>query len=502
MKFTKITNSSETGTLNPHWDGWLQERFPGHFAQISTVNTLRLKNSIRDVARFLLGSVPYDIEEICKKLPVPPQGVSDEKFLLGYDNDEGHVPGIVDTNSTIQEYINKYPNHWEIVKKCLSLWRSKGRHAAGYVISNEPIAEFIPVTEVGGVKVLDFTGPEVESVGGIKYDFLVVNAVNDVQSCIQLIQKRHMGGQLKEQKINGVLVPGLRIIPDKNGNVHDIWELPQDPEVFKDIDDGKVETVFQLDSASARQWLQYFKGIIHGISDMAIFTALDRPGPLDYMVQDPDNPSQQINMLVEYSRRAKGKAGSEEIVKELDTLCPETKGIMIYQESLMKVYQYFTGCTLAEAEEFRGNVGKKKKDKIEKAYKLFMERAVSKVSADSAQRVWDSIITFSKYGFNCLDQDQEVLTENGPKAIKNLVEGDKVASLNPETDQIEYTPCDVWQTGEKEIFEVTLEDGTTICGTKDHKFLYKGVWVTLNDLIFIGEVQTYEDKNTETKNQL
>lgn len=500
MKFTKITNSSETGTLKPHWDGWLQERFPGHFAQISTVNTLRLKNSIRDVARFLLGNVPYDIEEICKKLPIPPQGVSDEKFLFGYDTDEGHIPGIVDTNIVIQEYINKYPNHWEIVKNCLSLWRSKGRHAAGYIISNEPIDEFIPTTQVSGVKVVDFTGPECEGAGAVKMDFLVVNAVNDVQKCIQLVQDRHFSEPPKDQKIDGLLVPSLRIVPaDKN---RDIWDLPKDPEVFKDIDEGKVETVFQLDSASARQWLQYFKGVINSIDDMAVFTALDRPGPLDYMVQDPDNPSQQINMLVEYSRRAKGKEGSNDIVKELDTLCSDTKGIMIYQESLMKVYQYFTDCTLAEAEEFRGNVGKKKKDKIEKAYKLFMERAVSKVSKDSAQRVWDSIITFSKYGFNCLDQDQEVLTENGPKAIKNLVKGDRVASLNLKTDRIEYTSCDAWQTGEKEVFEVTLEDGTIICGTKDHKFLYKGVWVTLNDLIFMGEVQTHEDKNTETKNQL
>lgn len=506
MKFTQITNTSEFGTLKPHWNGWLQERFPGHFAQIGTINTLRLKNSVRDVARFLLGSVPPEIEYLCKGFPVPPQGVSDEKFLFGYDTDEGHIPGRVETDTNLQEYIKKYPDHWKIVVNCLALWRSRGRHAAGYVISNEPIDEFIPTSQVGGVKVLDYTGPECEAAGAIKYDFLVVNSVRDVQSCVQLVQNRHLGGMPKDQKLNGLLVPGLRIVPDKEGKLHDIWDLPQDPEVFKDLDAGKVETVFQFDSGSARQWLKYFKGIINSISDMAVFTALDRPGPLDYLVKNPDNPTEQINMLVEYSRRAKGLKGSEDIVKELDTLCAETKGIMIYQESLMRVYQYFTGCTLAEAEEFRGNVGKKKKDKIEKAYKLFMERAVAKVSRESAQRVWDSIITFSAYGFNrCLSTDTPISDSFGRvKKLSQFKPGDDVIyGRDSNGELIDTKVVALHDHGVLPGFEVTFTDGYSVICSINHKFLtskgqqplykilYENLWIVslgYNEYVQIAKI--------------
>lgn len=400
MKIKAITNSSKDGTLEPHWPGWLQTRFSDHFAQIGTINTLRLSSSVRDVARAVMGSVPPDIERMCKAFIRPPQGVSDQAFIFGYDTDEGHVSGSIEIDKALQEYILKYPDQWELAKDSLSLWRSKGRHAAGYVISNEPIDELIPTITVDGTKVLDFTGPQVEACGAIKMDFLVVNCVKDVQLAIKTIQERYLGGSPKDCMINNLLVPSARIIPDRKGVLCDIWDLPQDPEVFRDLDLGKVETVFQFDSKSARQWLKYFNGIVHNVSDMAIFTALDRPGPLDYFVSNPDNPASKINMLVEYSRRARGLNGSPDIVKDLDVLCKETKGVMVYQESLMKVYQYFTDCTLAEAEEFRGNVGKKKKDKIDKAYGLFMERASLKVDKETAQGIWDSIITWSKYGFN------------------------------------------------------------------------------------------------------
>jgi len=400
MKLKTITNSSKNGTLVPYFPGWLEERFPGHYAQIGTVNTLKLKMAVKDVARFKLGFVPPDIEQLSKGFVMPPQGVNDHKFIMGYEVNGEHVPGSIQSDKNLQEYIKKYPDHWEIVKEALSLWRSRGRHAAGYVISNEPIDEFIPTSKVSDVKVLDFTGPECEGVGAIKYDFLVVNSLLDIQEACRIIQTRYLKDEGLKFIINGKPVPRIRVIPDKDGNLMDIWDLPPDEAVFKDISDLKTETIFQFDSASARKWLKYFQGSIHSVNDLAIFTALDRPGPLDYFVSNPDSPSEKHNMLVEYSRRAKGLLGSPDVVKELDMLCPDTKGIMVFQESLMKVYQYFTECSDTESDEFRANVGKKKKDKIDQAYSVFMERAVNKVSKETAQAVWESLVTWAKYGFN------------------------------------------------------------------------------------------------------
>ena len=84
MKFTKITKTSKNGEIPSFFPGWLEERFKNHYAQIGTINTLKLKNSCRDVARFKLGSVPPDIEKLAKGFLVPPQGVSDKSFILGY----------------------------------------------------------------------------------------------------------------------------------------------------------------------------------------------------------------------------------------------------------------------------------------------------------------------------------------------------------------------------------------------------------------------------------
>jgi hypothetical protein len=399
MKIKAITRTSESGALPAHFPGWLEERFSGHYAQIGTLNTLKLKNAVRDVARALLGRVPPDIEYLAKGFIVPPQGVNDKKFVLGYNTDEGYVSGSIETDKNLQEYISKYPDHWDLVLNSLSLWKSKGRHAAGYVISNEPIDEFIPTTTTSGIKTLEFSGPDAEAVGAIKMDFLTVNCLKDVQEATRLIQTRICGKTPDDTTINGLKVPGVRIVPGVDGRLWDLWDLPQDKDVFDDIYLGKVETVFQLDSNSARRWLPYFKGIFNSEEDLSLFTALDRPGPLEYFVTNPDCPSTKHNMLVEYARRAQGKKGSQDIVKELDTLCAETKGVMVYQESLMKVYRYFTDCTAIEAEEFRRMIGKKKKEKVEKAYSHFMEKASEKVGKEAAQDVWDSITTWSSYGF-------------------------------------------------------------------------------------------------------
>jgi|WetSurMetagenome_2_1015567.scaffolds.fasta_scaffold12484_2 DNA polymerase III alpha subunit len=450
MKFTKITNSSKGGTLNPYFPGWLQERYGDCFAQISVMTTLRLKNACKDVARALLGSVPQDVEDWCKRFEMPPQGVSDIKFILGYDNDEGHQQGSIERDQALQAYIAKYPKHWDIVKNALALPRQRGRHASAFIIASEPISDFIPITTVSGIKVTAFTGPEVEAVGGLKMDFLVVNAIADLQKAVELICKKRLCELQQELEsidkeivessrvgllgdkiaaltarrerilseistlknatyIDGRKVPAHRLVIDPRTNRFvDIWNLPNDQEVFGDISNGRTETVFQFNTTGAVRWLTYFNHkrpdgtpAINSIEAMAIFTALDRPGPLDYQVSNPDAPSQKHNIMVEYARRVRGLRGSADILPLFDTMLPKTNSLMVFQEDLQRVYQELTGCTGSEAEEFRSNIAKKKKEKVDKAYKFFMERVAPKLGEEQALAVWQSLAAFGQYGFNC-----------------------------------------------------------------------------------------------------
>lgn len=397
MKISKITNSSKEGTLKPYFEGWLKERFGDHFAQISVVTTLKLKNAVKDVHRAKDGYVSTHIEELVKRFEVAPQTVNDNRFIFGYTSDDGAiVQGSIERDKALQEYVKTYPEHWEIVKMCISLPRQRGRHASAFLVSNRPVHEFIPLTTVSGVRVTAFTGPEVESVGGLKMDWLVINSLNDIQNCLKNIKEStgHTGGY------DEVLDP----VSQKIVNV---WDLPEDQAVFKDISQGNTESVFQFCTPSAKQWLAHFNfnrpdgtPAINSIAAMSAFTALDRPGPLDYFVTDPNNPETKHNMLVEYARRVRGMDRSKDIPEIVNRLCEKDYGIMIYQESLKRVYETITGCSGVEAEEFRINVGKKKIDKIEKAYPFFMERASKIVDPKTAQEVWDSLLCWGKYGFN------------------------------------------------------------------------------------------------------
>jgi len=388
--------------------GWLKERFGDHYAQISVDTTLKLKSSIKDVARFRHGRVPEDVEELTKKMPVPPQGVADSDFVFGYESPDGEfVPGVIDTDPSIQEYIRKYPKDWELVKLALGLARAKGRHACGYIISNVPVQNIIPTTEVSGIRVTQFDSRDVEGAGGVKMDFLVITVLKTISDAIAIIQKRKLGKVLSHEDrftLGGRAVPGHRVVP-LGEEKHDIWDLPEDQNVFKDICEGRVETVFQFDAPAARAGLKEFdyykpgtnRKALDSIEALAAFTALDRPGPLDAFVENEDGT--RHNMLVEFARRARGEApvGALPIFQQH---LPETHGVMAFQEQLQKMYQLLTGCTGSEAEEFRSNVAKKKHDKIMKAYPFFVERAKEQLGEEGAKHVFEFFSSWGQYGFN------------------------------------------------------------------------------------------------------
>jgi len=394
-------------------NGWLKKRFGECFAQISVDSKMRLRSSVRDVCRVMHGHVSEAIENLTKQFENAPQGVSDAEFVFGYEGPEGWVDGSIETDEALKTFVNLYPKEWDAVKKCLGVPRHKGRHACGYIIANEPVKTFIPLTKISGVTVTQYTTESVEAVGGVKMDFLSVNSLKDISDCIKLAQEGV--GVPSNLIIKGKKVPSIRLVPLKDNmrfpeskdRFADIWDLPEDQDVFNDICEGRTETVFQFNTPSAIQWLEHFNRVkgydeydeihktIDSVDAMADFTALDRPGPLDAYIETERG---KHNMLVEYAKRAAGEK-HHGTLPLFDELLPETYGILTYQEQLQNLYQHLTGCTGAEAEEFRRNVAKKKKSKIEAAYPFFMEHATEKIG-DEAQGVWDFLQTWASYGFN------------------------------------------------------------------------------------------------------
>lgn len=285
-------------------------------------------------------------------------------------------------------------------------------HNCAFVIADRPIKEFIPLTKVGGVTCTQYTAPSVEAAGGVKMDFLVVNSLGDIRDAISMIQQRFKGSIPDSVVLDGRLVPKHRLVPLPKADptappeqvFADVWSLPEDQNVFREVAEGKTASVFQFNTPGAVQWLAHFnhwkdgeRKAIDSIEAMSAFTALDRPGPLDAYVETADG--RRHNMLVEYARRARGETphGSHPVFMEL---FPETFGVLTYQEQLQRAYRELTGCTGAEAEEFRTGVAKKKMDKVLKAYPSWMERVGAKIGEESAKAIWDTFVTWGQYGFN------------------------------------------------------------------------------------------------------
>jgi len=383
--------------------GWLFTEFGERAAAIATKTTMRLKSTIKDAMRSRYGEVAYDIQVLCKNLPDPPQGVTDEDFLWGYvSEDEKEVKGLWEESKPLREFAEREPQVWEVVKKAIGLTKGFSRHASAFLVSEIPIKEFIPTMVVSGVRTTQYNMTGVEARGGLKMDFLGLSTLNDLEDCINSVQARTTGLITEAATLDEIKVPAHFLVPFKK-QLHSIWDLPEEVEVFRDLCRGDTETVFQLSTASAIKWLREFKNpledgtpAINTKEGIATFTALDRPGPLDAFVQTDDE--KQINMLQEYARRARGMEPTGEI-KALSSLLKESFGILIFQESLQRVYQELTGCDGIKATEFRTNIAKKKMDKVEAAYPFFMENASPKVGRAEAEKIFQNLKVFGRYGF-------------------------------------------------------------------------------------------------------
>lgn len=389
--------------------GWLQERFAGHVARISTNNTLRLRSTVQDVSRVVHGEVLPEVFKLTKKFPKVPQGIKDIDFVFGYRDADGNpIKGAIETDEAIMEYVRRFPAEWNIVRQALGITRQKSQHACAFVITNEPVANFIPTAILAdGTRITEYVNsaedPAVEDSGGVKMDFLQLKTLRDIQGALKLIQPR-LGYTPKDERINGLRVPGIRVVPflrnDGVLDLYDVWDLPEDQEVFKDICYGDTVTVFQFGTPGARQWMENFvtngKHALTSVEHISAFTALDRPGPLDASVQDGGT---KRNMLEEFAARARGEKpiGNMPV---LDRELPETHGVITYQEQLQHIFVKVGQTTAEQGDEFRVHVSKKKMEQVLKDKAVFMPGAVKTLGESEANRLWNMLETFGQYGFN------------------------------------------------------------------------------------------------------
>lgn len=364
--------------------GLLKRLLGDKYAQISTRGNLRLKSSVQNVARkFYDGIVPEDIMKFSNNLSAPPQGVSDKDYVFGFsDSDGNHHKGLVEIDESLQDYVSKYPEQWQVVSEMLGVGKSYGRHASGFCLADIPIAEIVPTMMVKGHgPVTQYEAKEVESAGLIKYDFLVVNQLLDIENCIKLINSKN-GDDFDVEHFR------------HNGEKLFVWDLPQDdPAVKSLVKRGDLSTVFQVHTQSMRPFMLAIQP--SNIRDFAIVLALVRPGPLDFV-----DPKTGRNMAEEYVERRRGRSSPD--IPALASELPETYGVIAYQEQISTIAKNIGKMSGERAEILRDNMCKKRAKQLLQMKPEFMAGAIESVGKETAETIWNQMETFAQYGFSVI----------------------------------------------------------------------------------------------------
>lgn len=350
-------------------------------AQVGTHSTIGLKQALQDASRAIYGKVTPEVYGLNQSLKSAPQGLSTVKWLYGYTDDDGiNHPGYMYENEKLNTFLKQHDRVANLVEQMVGIERQFGRHAGGFVVADKPIYEYIPTAIIGkkdeSYYITQYTKDWVEKSGLVKMDLLGVNTLADIGRCLDILKKQ---------------------------DIHlDIYNLPEDSEVFKIYHSGDTMTVFQMepgttchyDSKNKRSWLKDMKP--DSVADLAAITALIRPGALDAIIEDG-----MTTAAAAYIDRKNG-ASFKYLHPDLEPILKDTYGLMVYQESVMQVFMDLAGYTMEKADVVREGIGKKKQDVVDQAKKdleksLFGRDGWTKEKIDI---LCHQIQAFARYAFN------------------------------------------------------------------------------------------------------
>ena len=320
-----------------------------HVAQIATFGTLAAKMSLRDTAR-VFGLTVAEAQAWSNAIPNQ-LGIS----LAEAKQKSKELQKLISTND-----VNRLL--YETAEKIEGVPRHVSTHAAGVVISDNPLRDIVPLQKKNSdLYLTQYTMGNIEEIGLLKMDFLGLKNLTILNDAVQLASDAH------KESIN-------------------IWEIPMDDDRTLDIF-RKADTngVFQFESPGIKNVLRKLGP--ESIEDIAAVNALYRPGPME-----------QIDLFIS---RKKGLAEIDYLHPDLKSILEVTYGVMVYQEQVMQVASRMAGFSLGEADILRRAIGKKQKSAIDEERKHFIEGSLQQgYSEQTAEQVYDYIERFANYGFN------------------------------------------------------------------------------------------------------
>ena len=325
--------------------------------QIVTFGTLQARGVLRDVGRVM--DLPYAfVDSIAKMIPKELNITLDKSLKMNHE-----LKKLYDEDPQVKELI-------DMSKRLEGLPRHTSMHAAGVVISQKDVDEYVPLALGADNNVVtQFTMTTLEELGLLKMDFLGLRTLTVIQDAIRLVEKS----------------TGVKLVTEKlNYN---------DKAVLDYIGTGKTDGIFQIESAGMKSFMKELRP--QSLEDIIAGISLYRPGPMDFIPQ-----------------YIKGKNDASSITydcPQLEPILAPTYGCIVYQEQVMQIVQALAGYTLGRSDLLRRAMSKKKGDVMQKERQIFVygdeETGVpgcikNGIDEKTANKIYDEMIDFAKYAFN------------------------------------------------------------------------------------------------------
>ncbi len=319
-------------------------------AQIITFGTLGARAAIKDVGRAL--EIPFgDVDKITKLIPTQPLNIKLKQAI----EMEPNLDALAKSDARVQEVL-------DVSLELEGMARNASVHAAGVVISPQPLRELVPLYKTNRDEIVtqyDMVG--LEKLGLLKMDFLGLTTLTIITDAIKLIEK------FQGKKIV------LEDIPLNEQKTYDIFGK------------GYTSGVFQFESPGMRDILRRYQP--DRLEDLIALNALYRPGPMD--------------MIDDFIDRKHGKKEVVYELPEMKEVLEETFGVMVYQEQVMQMSNRLAGYSLGDADILRRAMGKKKKEEMDKQRERFIKGALTLgFPKKKIEKVFDIMAKFAGYGFN------------------------------------------------------------------------------------------------------
>jgi DNA polymerase-3 subunit alpha len=322
-----------------------------HVAQIITFGTMAARAAIRDVGRAL--DFPYaEVDRIAKLTPNTLH-ITIEDTLKA----EPQLKNLYDDNPKIKELL-------DVAMRLEGLCRHASTHAAGVVISPEPLTTYMPLYKnpVDGTITTQLDMNAIEKIGLLKFDFLGLKTLTVIEKTLNYIKENSEDLSLKDIPFD-------------------------DKKTYELLSSGHTTGVFQFESAGMRDLL--IKMSPMRFEDLIAIVALYRPGPMG------------SGMIDDFIKRKKGQIPVKYDLPQLKELLSETHGIILYQEQVMSIANRLANFTMGQADILRKAMGKKRPEEMEKLKEAFIQGARSNgISEKKANRLFDLMTYFAEYGFN------------------------------------------------------------------------------------------------------